>query len=239
MPADNDRVESRAQISTPSVSTPSTTQAQAIPQAYRQLIASNFLLPSSMKCQGDVAGNWEFFKQQWSDYEIATGLDKREESVRLATLRSAMGRECLQILLNLNLSEEDKKKIDKCLEALEKYFKPTRNVVYERYVFNTCSQTSEESVQTYVTRLRKLAASCEYGALTDEFIRDRLVIGLKNQGDKVRLLREKSLTLQKAIEMCTSSETALHQMKTIEATRDKQTEDVKKLRDKKIGDTNC
>ena len=51
--------------------------------------------------------------------------------------------------------QEDKKKIDKCLEALEKYFKPTRNVMYERYVFNTCSQTSEESVQTYVTRLRK------------------------------------------------------------------------------------
>lgn len=109
MPADNDRVESRAQISTPSASTPSTAQAQAIPQAYRQLIASNFLLPSSMKCQGDVAGNWEFFKQQWSDYESATGLDKREELVCLVTLRSAMGRECLQILLNLNLSEEDKK----------------------------------------------------------------------------------------------------------------------------------
>ena len=122
----------------------------------------------------------------------------------------AIRRECPQILLNLNLSEEDKKKIDKCLEALEKYFKPTRNVVYKRYVFNTCSQTSEESVQTYVTRLRKLAVSCEYGALTDEFICDRLVIGLKNQGDKVRILREKSLTLQKAIEMCTSSETASH-----------------------------
>ena len=238
MPADNDHVELSAQISAPSASTPSTAKAQAIPQVYPQLIASNFPLPSSMKCQGDVAGNWEFFKQQWSDYEIATGLDKREESVRLATLRSAMGRECLQILLNLNLSEEAKKKIDKCLEVLEKYFKPTRNVVYERYVFNTCSQTSEESVQTYVTRLRKLAASCEYGALTDEFIQDRLVIGLKNQGDKVRLLREKSLTLQKAIEMCTSSETASHQMKTIKATRDKQTEDVKTLRDKKTGDTN-
>ena len=88
MPADNDHVESSAQISTPSASTPSTAQAQAIPQVYPQLIASNFPLPSSMKCQGDVAGNWEFFKQEWSDYEIATGLDKREESVRLVTLRS-------------------------------------------------------------------------------------------------------------------------------------------------------
>ena len=191
-----------------------------------------------MKCQGDVASNWDFFKRQWSDYEIATGLDKRDESVRLATLRSAMGRECLQILPNLSLSEEDKKKIDKCLEALENYFKPTRNVEYERYVFNTCLQSSEESVQTYVARLRKLAASCEYGALTDEFIRDRLVIGLKSHGDKVMLLRKKTLTLQKAIEMCTSSETASKQMKTIEATGDKQTEDVKKFRDKKTGDDN-
>ena len=99
-------------------------------------------------------------------------------------------------------------------------------------------QSSEESVQTYVTRLRKLAASCESGALTDEFIRDRLLIGLKSHGDKVRLLREKSLTLQKAIEMCTSSKTASKQMKTIEATGDKQTEDVKKFRDKKTEDSN-
>ena len=200
-------MESSAHISAPSASSPSTAQAQAIPPIYPQSIAPNFSLPSSMKCQGDVAGNWDFFKQQWSDYEIATGLDKRDASVRLATLRSAMG-ECLQILLNLSLSEEYKKEIEKCLEALENYFKPTRNVVYERYVFNTCLLTSEKSVQTYVTRLRKLAASSEYGALTYEFIRDRLVIGLKSQGDKVRLLSEKSLTFQKAIETCKSSETA-------------------------------
>jgi len=132
---------------------PSTAQTQAIPPIYPQIIAPNFPLQSSMKYQGDIAGNWGFFKQQWSDYEIAKGLDKRDESVRLATLRSAMGRESLQILLNLSLSEEDKKKIDKCLEVLENYFKPIRNVIYERYVFNTCLQSSEESVQTYVSRV--------------------------------------------------------------------------------------
>ena len=77
MPADNDHVESSAQISAPSA--PSTAQAQAIPPIYPQIITPNFPLPSSMKCQGDVVGNWDFFKQQWSDYEIATGLDKREK----------------------------------------------------------------------------------------------------------------------------------------------------------------
>ena len=145
-----------------------------------------------------------------------------------------MGKECLQILLNLNLPEEDKRKLDKCLEALESYFKHSGNLVYERYVFNTCVQQSEESVQSYITRLRKLAASCEYGALTDKLIRGRLVIGLKNQGDKVRFLREKSLDLKKAIQMCNTSEIASQQIKTIVGAGDNKTEDVKKFSKKKF-----
>ena len=33
---------------------------------------------------------------------------------------------------------EDKKEFDKFLEALENHFKPSRSLVDERYVFNTC-----------------------------------------------------------------------------------------------------
>ena len=164
MPADGDRVESSgAQNLAPTQASQARGTSSAAPGYIPQVIPHNFPLPSPMNCLGDVAGNWGFFKQQWNDYEIATGLDKPDESIRLATLRSAMGRDCLQIFFNLNLSVEDRKKVDKCLEALELYFQPTRNVVYGRYVFNTCVQQSEESVQSYVIRLRKLAASCEYG----------------------------------------------------------------------------
>ena len=207
--------------------------SSAVPAYIPQVIPHNFPLPSPRNCRGDVAGNWDFFKQQWNDYEIATGLDKRDESIRLATLRSAMGRDCLQIFLNLKLSVEDRKKVDKCLEALELYFKPTRNVVYKRYVFNTCVQQSDEAVQSYLTRLRKLAASCEYGERMDDFVRDRLVISLKDNGDKVRLLSEKKLDLQKAVQMCMSSKVASQQMKKIQGVESKQTEEVKKLGEKK------
>ena len=75
----------------------------------------------------------------------------------------------------------DKQKVDKCLEALEDYSKPRRNVVYERYVFNPCVQEPEESVNSFVNRLRKLAAACEFGELTNELIRGRLVIGLREK----------------------------------------------------------
>ena len=41
-------------------------------------------------------------------------------------------------------------------------------------------------MESYITRLRKLATSFKYGELMDDFIRDRLVIGLNDNGDKVR-----------------------------------------------------
>ena len=71
------------------------TQFNPPPQVIPQVISPNFPLPSPMKCHGEFTGNCDFFKQQWRDYETATGLDKREESVRLATLRTLIGRECL------------------------------------------------------------------------------------------------------------------------------------------------
>ena len=68
---------------------------------------SNFPVPAPMKVSGDRINNREFFRQQWEDYELATGLDKHPEAIRLATLRSVMGKDCLQIFLNLKLTEEE------------------------------------------------------------------------------------------------------------------------------------
>jgi len=42
---------------------------------------SKFPVPSAMVCRGDLTSNWEFFKQQWQDYEVATGLDQKSQSI--------------------------------------------------------------------------------------------------------------------------------------------------------------
>ena len=68
--------------------------------------------------------NWEFFRQQWEDYELGTGLERHPESVRLATLRSVMGKDCLEIFLNLELTPEERGSVTPSLKALEAYFKP-------------------------------------------------------------------------------------------------------------------
>ena len=114
---------------------------------------SNSPIQSPMVCTGDKVANWEFFRQQYEDYEIATGLDKRSQKIRLATLRSVMGRECMHIFMNPKLTGDERRNVNTCMEALQAHFKPKRNVVYERYIFNLCSQNTDESIDEFLTRI--------------------------------------------------------------------------------------
>ena len=87
------------------------------------MATSGLPVPAPMDTKDDLPSNWQFFKQQWADYEVATELKDKDEAVRIATLRSIMGKECLKILQPLSMSDE-KKDTDSVVGALEKYFTP-------------------------------------------------------------------------------------------------------------------
>lgn len=81
---------------------------------------------------------------------------------------------------------------------MEEYFKPARNVIFERFVFGNCKRNE--------TKLREKAASCEYGQLKEELIRYRLVLGGSDESVRRHLLRQKDLTLASAVEICRAAE---------------------------------
>ena len=164
--------------------------------------------PQPMDTKGNVAANWKYFKSSWQNYFVALELKKKDPAVQIATLKAVMGKECFQIYEHLPLSDEEHKDLDTILSALTEHFEPKTNVIYERYIFNSCKQENTENIESYLARLRKLAATCEYGALLDEMLRDRIVIGISDNQIRARLLRESKLTLQKALEICRSSEQA-------------------------------
>ena len=184
------------------------------PETVSQVVSvpSNFPVPSPMGCKGDRAENWKFFRSQWEDFETATELNKKSAAIRIATLRSVMGKDCLRIYHHLDISAEDKQDVKKSLDALESHFKPTKNVIYDRYVFNTCTQEPAEGIDQYMTRLRQLASSCDYGNLTDDMLRDRLILGTKDSAARARMFRETDLTLARAIDMCRIAEISQHQL---------------------------
>lgn len=69
----------------------------------------------------------------------------------------------------------------------------------DRHTFNTTVQKPDESMQFFVSTLKILSKKCEFGALTDELIRDRIVWGIQSDTVRKQLLHEKNLTLESAI----------------------------------------
>ncbi|PIK60373.1 hypothetical protein BSL78_02671 [Apostichopus japonicus] len=70
-----------------------------------------------------------------------------------------------------------------------------------------------ETFDEYVVRLRILASTCEFGALKDELIRDRIVCGITSRNVRKRLLQTPNLDLTKCINECKAAEVTQAQLK--------------------------
>ena len=91
--------------------------------------------------------------------------------------------------------------MDEIVAVLTKHFEPTRSVIAECFHFRRRSQTANETIAEYVAALRRAALYCDFGAFLEDALRDRLVGGLRNEAMQKRLLSEKNLTLNKAVEL--------------------------------------
>ena len=54
--------------------------------------------------------------------------------------------------------------------------------------------------------IRALAETCDFGALKDQLIRDRIVCGVRDNAVRRKLLQESKLTLEKCIDICHAAE---------------------------------
>ena len=110
------------------------------------------------------------------------------------------------------MTEDERQDADVILTKLGEYFEPKKNTIYERYVFNSRSQKPGESFDQFLAELRKLAATCQFGTFEDEMLRDRIVTGLRDHSQRKRLLRDTTLTLEKAKkDICQTNEMAANQ----------------------------
>ena len=110
------------------------------------------------------------------------------------------------------MSAEERTGTLKILGKLTNYFELKQNIIYQRYMFNSYTQEQGEKFEAYLIKLRHLIKTCKYGALEDELLRDRIVTGTSNNNIRARLLSESGLTLDRAIDICRSTEQAEQQL---------------------------
>ena len=162
-------------------------------------MATNIPIPKPLNINENLSYNWKVFKRDWKNYEIASKTNKEEMEIRVATFLACIGSEAMNIYDGLDIAEADAGKIDKIISAFDKHCIGETNETYERFTFNSRQQLDSESVERYVTELRKLSKTCNFDNLEDGLLRDKLVTGLKCDITRRKLLQENKLTLSKAI----------------------------------------
>ena len=90
--------------------------------------------------------------------------------------------------------------------------------IVQRYEFNSRVRQSGESISTFVSQLRSLAEHCNFGALLQVMLRDRLVCGISNPHMQQQLLANKDLTFDSAFALTLTSEAAARNVRPLQGT---------------------
>lgn len=171
--------------------------------------------PHHLSFEGNIAENWKQFKQLFEIFMIASGYKEKTSEVRAAIFLNIVGEEAIEKFNTFDLSDADRKDAEKVMKAMEDYCMPKSNESVDRHIFFNRKQNQGESFDEFLTSVKKLSSTCNFGDLKDSLIRDRIVSGIFYKNLKDRLLREDNLTLEKCIKMCKTSELAEHQIKTM------------------------
>ena len=116
------------------------------------------------------------------------------------------------------VKEEGEDELQFTRRRLECHFAPRANVCAERYRFGSRAQQTGETVLQWVSVLRQLASTCEYGASTDEFIRDQVIEKTLSPKLRQRLLMEGSqLSLEKTLVISDTIESAEREARAMES----------------------
>ena len=104
---------------------------------------------------------WTRWLRSFEMYAEGKGI--KDKGQQRALLLHSAGMAVQDIFFTLPAGEGDDAHA-KCVDALNKHFKPQANVAFERHVFRKTTQNANETIEQFVTRLRFCHRSdCRYG----------------------------------------------------------------------------
>ena len=166
---------------------------------------------------------WAKWKRSMQYYLIATCKDKSEDE-KVTVFMCKIGRRGQDIRdtfkFETDKDGEDLVTVRMLFQKFEQYCRPKKNLIVERHRFLMRNQEQSETIDQYVTELKTLAASCEWGDIKDDLIYSRIVSRIVSTRVRERLLREPELKLTRAIEICKANELSLRQLKLFDNDKD-------------------
>ena len=151
-------------------------------------------------------GDFTEYAERLTQYFLANGV---EDEKKVAILLTVIGKDTYSLLRSLVApAKPHEKSYTDIISALTTHFKPTPITIAERFKFYERNQQPGEKINDFIAAIRALSLKCNFNAFLDEAIRDKLVCGMSSSRTRKRLLVERDLTLNKAIEIANALEVA-------------------------------
>ena len=152
-------------------------------------------------------------QETWSSYverfELFCDCNNVETEKKVSTFLTVVGVKTYSLLRNLCTPDKpSSKSFNEIVKIIQDHLYPKPSFIAERYKFSKRNQLEHETVSEYIASLKRLSIHCEFGASLNDYLRDRLVSGIKSESTKQRLLAEASLTYDDAVKIILSVETA-------------------------------
>ncbi|XP_055492867.1 uncharacterized protein K02A2.6-like [Leucoraja erinacea] len=164
----------------------------------------------------NLAKSWKSWKEEFTLY-IDLTMPDAVETTKVKLFYYLIGEKGRELWATLSsASPSARTTVSSMIIQLDEYCNPKVNETVERYRFFMRNQGLDENVDSYVTDLKILASSCNFGDIRDSLIRDRLVCGTNSSALRERLLREEKLTLETSLHICRATELSRENSRTLQ-----------------------
>ena len=157
--------------------------------------------------------DWPRWRRQYQQFR---GLSDESASKQICTFLYYLGEEVESVLASTNATALDRRDFDRTIARFDAYFKVRKNVIYELARLNRRNQQSAETAEQYIMALYALSEHCDYGNMTEEMIRDRLVVGIRDIALSEKLHVNPKLTLGSAKKATRQRATVREQQQTVQ-----------------------
>ena len=166
----------------------------------------------------DSKEDWLSYTERMQQYFVANAVS---EDRQRATLISTYGPATYQLIKDLVVPEKPTARtFEKLVRLVNAHKNPQPLTIVQHFHFHSRSQMETETIPQYVAILRQLSTRCNFGDALDDMLWDRLVCGLRDAALLRRILSEKDLTFQHAIDICQAHEVAARDTLNLQTNRE-------------------
>ncbi len=145
--------------------------------------------------------SWTKWIRRFERFRQASRLYTEPETNQVNSLIYHMGDEAEDVMSSMNLDVAEARTYQTVLNKFRGHFVMSKNVIFERAMFNKRVQEDGETADAYINSLHILSEHCDYGELREDLIRDRIVVGIRDTGLSLKMQVDSDLTLAKAIKL--------------------------------------